>query len=626
MKVPLTWLREYVDFPSEEALAKKLTAIGYMQDGPIQDVAGDRVLDLEVRQNRADGLSLLGVAREVAAVFATELRQPTVTEVTPAAESSQLHIEIPDPQLCYRFNAIKIVGVKVAPSPQWLQDRLTAYGIKSINNIVDITNFVMVELGQPLHAFDADQITDETLIIRAARSGEEITVLGKRQIKLVEDDIVIADPKKVLSTIPIGGLHSGVSDQTTSIILETATYNQASIRRTSLRHNIRTEASTRLEKFLHPQQTEIALARALQLIKELAGGEVVAHVDAYPNRQELPQLTVRQSRLNRIAGFEIELDQAAILLERLEIPVLEKREDALVVSIPYFRTDLEQEDDIVEEILRLHGYDAIPERLPQLAPPKSLQSLAYTLEEKARDILVAAGYDEQITEPLTEEDTPQLDPVRLQNSLNTEKTMLRTTLEHSLVRVIKNRKRYRHSEIAVFEVGKIYFLAEGQFKEERVIGIAVTGTQASYMSIKGAMELVCNRLGYEYDAELVKVSVPEDGVFVAQLNLSRLLEKSVQVSTRVLTTPPQVLFQDFSFTVAEKVLVGDVIQEVKKVNELITTVTLGEEPRGKGENKKSIFLKVTFSSEHKTLSSEEVEPLRQEIVQVLQDTFQAEFA
>lgn len=627
MKVPLHWLREYVDFPSEKELGENLTSIGYMQDGPIEDIAGDRVLDLEVRQNRSDGLSMIGVAREVSAVFKTELQQQHSEELPAASISEDLKISITDSKLCFRFNALRIKNVKIVPSPEWLQQRLAAYGIKSINSVVDITNFVMIELGQPLHAFDAQKLAQPELTVRSANEGEEITVLSGKKVSLTPDDIVIVSNDKLVAVAGIiGGVAESVSDATTDIILEAATYNQASIRRTTLRHTLRTEASTRLEKFLHPELTELALARALQLIKEISGGELLAHTDVYPHPQESITLHVRRARLNRIAGFEIPLTIAEEILERLEIKVTEKDEDSLTVTVPYFRTDIEQEDDVIEEILRLHGYTLIPEHLPHAAVPKSLQSEAYTVEEDIRNILVAAGYDEQITEPLTDEQDSVLQPVRLQNSLTAEKTMLRTSLLNSLLKVVHNRQRYRQTDITVFEVGKIYFKEGENYKEERVIGLATAGVTSSYTFIKGAVELVFTRLGFEYSENTVKIDQPEEGVYIAQINLSQVLTSPRQKAVRVLTSPPQVLFQDFSFTVAKEVKVGEVLQTVKKVTPLITQVLLGEDPRDKDEHTKSIFLKVTFSSTEKTLSSEDVEPLRQQVIEALKSQFNAYFA
>ena len=298
----------------------------------------------------------------------------------------------------------------------------------------------------------------------------------------------------------------------------------------------------------------------------------------------------------------------------------------MTVQVPYFRTDIEQEDDVIEEVLRLYGYDKIPEQLPPVAPPTSLQSKAYTTEEKVRDILVAVGLDEQITEPLTLEENPLLAPVVLQNSLNSEKTMLRTTLQHSLVSVLKNRVRYRQVEPAVFEIGKIYFQENDTNVEKRVVGMAVILKENGYSKIKGIVEILFARLGYEYQPALVTIVQMRADLYFAELQLEKLLELPAQLPAKVLTTPPQVLFQDFSFQVAQEVQVGEVLAALHHVSDLVTKVSLGESPRIITETHKSLFVKVTFSSEQRTLSAEEIEPLRLEMIQVLQEKFNAHFA
>ena len=625
MKVPLSWLKEYVSFEDEKEVARLLTSIGYMQDGPIKDSAGDRVLDLEVRQNRSDGLSLIGVAREVAAVLNTDLKLPSTATIV-ANIPSQQKITIADDTLCYRFQAIVLNDIQVQASPSWLQQCLVAYGIQPINNVVDITNYVMVEFGQPLHAFDADLLPSLDLTIRAARPDEELAVLSGENVVLVSDDIIIASGENPVALAGVkGGKASSVVNTTTQIVLEAATYNQASVRRSSIRHALRTEASTRLEKFLHPDLTQVALERAVQLLQDLTHAKIISHTDIYPNPQPAITITMRLARLNRVAGVSLSLVKAAELLEKLQVSVIAQTEQDLTVRVPYFRTDLDQEDDIIEEVVRLNGYDKIPEHLPQQASPKNIQSSAYALEETVRDLLASMGFDEQITEPLTLEHQPVLEPVALQNSLTSEKTMLRTTLSQSLLKAVVNRKKFHHTSINVFEVGKIYFLAAGTPQEKRVVGLVSSGGMASFESVKGVVELLLVRLGYAYDPQFVEIKMlAVDSVF-AQIDLDALLlQKSNDVIEKVLIYPPQVLYQDFSFTVALDAQVGPILAAIQAAHPLISRVRLGEAPFVKN-GRKSLFVKVTFGNDVQVLSSAEVEPQRLAIVALLTDTFSAHF-
>jgi len=628
MKVPLSWLQEYVSVPEDPLeLGKKLTSIGHMQDGPIKDIAGDRVLDLEIRQNRSDCYSILGIAREAAAVLETELTIPTEYEQALPKAPSVTKIEIVDAALCYRFNAVTLENVTVTDSPEWLRQKLEAYGMKSINNVVDITNFVMLEIGQPLHAFDRDKIVNDTLIIRPAKEGEEFTVLGNQRLTLAADDLVIADTDKTVALAGVmGGEHTGVSQHTTSIILETATYNQASVRRTALRHDLRTEASTRLEKFLHPELTELALRRAVALLVEHAGAKVVSHTDAYPQPVQEQFVVLKHSAIQRLGGIEISLEEAKELLERLGISSEQEGSEALNVQIPIFRTDLEQEADLVEEVLRLYGYDRIPEHLPLAPPPKDLQSSVHVLEEKVRDILIAAGYDEQITEPLTHEDKPDLEPVLLQNSLTSEKVQLRTTLRSTLFQAVVTRRKYRHQDIRVFEVGKIYYQDNNEYREPSTLGLILSGKQASFQHIKGAVEAVFVQAQRAYSSELVKIQQLPEAVptFYAEVNLLGLLASDELSTTEVRITPPQRIFEDFSITVPKSVAVGELIQAAQTVDPLIYSVQLGETPREQGEKKK-VFLQVAYHDPAKTLSTQDVVPVRDALMKMLWQKFEAEY-
>lgn len=627
MKVPLSWLQEYVDVPADPLeLGRKLTSIGHMQDGPIKEVAGDRVLDLEIRQNRSDCYSILGIAREAAAVLETDLTVPAEYKQDLPSVPSVTKIEIADPELCYRFNAVTLENVKVADSPDWLRQKLEAYGMKSINNVVDITNLVMLEIGQPLHAFDRDKIVNDTLRMRPAKEGEELTVLGNQRLSLTADDLVIADTDKAVALGGvIGGEHTGVSQQTTSIILETANYNQAIVRRTALRYDLRTEASTRLEKFLHPELTELALRRAVGLLIEHAGAKLVSHTDAYPQPLNEQFVVLKHSAIQRLGGIEISLDEAKKLLERLGIPS-EEETGALKVRIPIFRTDLEQEADLVEEVLRLYGYDRIPEHLPLAPPPRDLQSPIHVLEEEIRDILIAAGYDEQITEPLTNEAHPEKEPVRLQNSLTSEKVMLRTTLRDTLFQAVVTRRKYRSEDIRVFEVGKIYYQESGEYKEPATLGIILAGKMASYQQIKGVIECVFTRLNRVYDSGLVQIKqLPKSmPTFYAQLDLQSLTDLPKQETQIVRISPPQRIFEDFSILVPKATAVGELIQAAKELDPLLYSVELGESPREQGEKKK-VFLKVAYHNPEKTLSTQDVAPIRDALMKMLWEKFNAEY-
>lgn len=644
MIIPISWLNDYVDVPQDtDELMKRLTAIGHMQDGPAQKVTvpdGENsennqrgsntttrevvVYDLEVRQNRSDCLSMMGIARETAAAFDLHVKWPTAYQQDLPDLQGDTKITIEDEQLCHRFQTLTFDQVELKPSPSWLTSKLVSYGIKPINIIVDITNYVMVELGQPLHAFDAQQVEKQHLVVRSAKQGEKLTVLGGKEISLTTDDLIIADEQKPLALAGvIGGESSGVNPETKTIIIEAANYNQASIRRSALRHLLRTEASSRLEKFLHPQITSLALKRVKQLVEDLTGAKLVGHADAYPQPREKVTIPLRMSQVSRLGGISILAEEAQSLLAREEIPATIENKDTLQVEVPYFRTDLEQEADLIEEVLRLYGYENIPSTPVLAAIPKDIQSPYYDLEEKLRDLFTALGYDEQITEPLTTEDHSSLPPIKLENSLTSEKSMLRTTLSHDLEQGVSQRQKYRHQQIKLFEIGRIYYQPANankanQYQEDHLAAAIATGPQLSFSEFKGDLEAILARLGYSYQEDYVQIKAVNSTqpTFYGQINLEKLLALTKK-EPAVLTSPPQLVLQDLSLQAPANLAVGKILTTIKETDQRVYQLELGEKPQALGEGKKSVFVKVSFHDPQQMLSTQDVEPIRQKILENL---------
>lgn len=617
MIVPIQWLQEYLDLSSMEAqeIAEKFTHIGYMLDRPIQQVGDFTVLDLEVRQNRSDCLSLIGLARELGAVIEHNILLPESSNISDLP-SGAININIEDDSLCYRFNTITIKNIKNGESPDWMKSRLGAYGIKSINALVDITNYVMVEYGQPLHAFDAQKLPEKTLTIRPARHNEQISLLGDKHIKLSSDDLIIADASGPIAIAGImGGKDTGIESNTTEIILEAATYNQANIRRSTLRHDIRTEASTRLEKFLHPLLTELALARALYLIKEITGGDVVDHTDAYPHPLEDKTIDLKYSHVKRLTGVDLSKETIRTILNRLEISTKPLSDDSITCTIPYFRTDIELDADLIEEIVRIYGYDQIPMTALSGGVPRDIQSTSFTSEEKIRDLLIGMGYDETITEPLVSEHNSQLKPVLLENSLTTDRTMLRTTLEHSLIRAASEHKKHHFKVIKLFELGKIYFMLDDSYIEEKHLGIIYhNADNFDYKIAKGDVELLLLRLGYSSEDAHTSIQLIDTTTVYIDINIDSLLKHQSINRDVVLTSPLQnVITEDFTLLVQESVSLSHIISSIKLIHEHIYDVALKAGPNKMPEGSVQSIIAVTFYSPDIALSKNDIEPLRRKI-------------
>lgn len=479
MKIPLNWLKDYVDIDiSQDELVKKLTAIGHMQDKKPENVAGDTVLDLEVRQNRSDCLSMLGVAQEVAAVTSRKIKKLRNQEIQKINDEDQLKIVNESPENCFRFSAYKITGINPkATTPSWMKTRLEAYGMKTISPIVDITNFVMIETGEPMHAFDSRSIPNGVIKLRQAKNGEKLVVLGDKSIELDADDLVVTDKNDSPISFSglIGGATSGIKEDSTEIILEAATYNQAVIRRSSIRHSIRTEASTRHEKFMHTDLVMPALDRAASLITEICGGEVVVFHENIAKRSDILSLVLRFSEVARLGGVEIDAKEVVKIFEYLNFEILEKNSLSLKLRVPNVRTDIIEEADLVEEVLRIYGYENIPGSLPNFAPPKRVTSKYFLAEEKIRDAAVAIGLSEIITEPLVAPiDVDEIAAIHLQNALNADKSVLRTSLKSGLVGSYKYQKKFDKSAINIFEIGLVYHKAKikaNPYLEIKALGI-----------------------------------------------------------------------------------------------------------------------------------------------------------
>ncbi len=625
MKVPIEWLKQYVDTSLEaDEIGVKLTEIGHMQDGKIDNKEGITVMDLEVRQNRPDVLSIIGVARELSAIVQTKLKYPDLSDL-PKAKANEIKIEVESFQSCYRFNTLVIKNLSSNPLPVQMVALLTAYGMPSINPIVDISNYVMIELGQPLHAFNLDSI-EGTLVVRAATHDEEFTALGGKKLKLTPDDIVIADNRGVLALAGIiGGERAKVDNKTTDILLEAAVYNQASIRRTSARHGIRTEASTRLEKFLHPKGTEVALSRALNLYSQFCSGKAVGSTDLYYNEAKELKLSFSTSQVLKIGGVKLSINEIVSILNRLELKAKKKSAQLIEVSIPYFRTDLTIEEDLIEEVLRIHGYENIPAILPNMAPPKNIQFPYVDFEMTIRNFMTACGYSEQITAPLVQENSSALLPIRLENSLTKTKDMLRTTLRHGLEQSDKNWLKYGYPRIALFEVGKIYYQSNDEYKERRTLGVILHHKSGSYFDLKGVVEVLFEKLKRRPDDSLYSIVKIDKNAFYLEFDIEALINAETVDGREVLTEPPQQIFHDFSFIVSQDQAVGAIIDALKSISPLVYQVTLGEMPKMLKGGTKSVFIHIAFSNSNNNvnISNEDVEPVRKDIVSLLESKFSA---
>ncbi|MFQ5827344.1 MAG: phenylalanine--tRNA ligase subunit beta, partial [Dehalococcoidia bacterium] len=457
---------------------------------PLAQYLGDTIFNLSITPNRPDCLSILGIAREVAALTGEPLTPPQ--EDYPEEDASieaGAAVDIPDPDLCPRYCASLISGIRVAPSPRWLQDRLTACGMRPINNIVDVTNYVMLEYGQPLHAFDFATLRGRKIIVRRARQDESLVALDGSERTLSQDMLVIADTERAVAIAGVmGGEDTEVTPGTTSILLESANFNPTNNRLTASSLRLRTEASLRFEKGLNPDLPEPALRRATRLILELAGGRAALGIlDAYPGRSPRPPIPLPAQEVERVLGLKVEIAEIKALLGSLGFDLKEGEHPAeLLVQVPYWRSDIKLPADLVEEIARIIGYERIPTRLRCGDLPQQPPDPLLAFRERLRDILAGCGLEEVLNYSLTSPEKlrkamvpPEPHPLELANPLTLEQNCLRTSLRPGLLSTVAQNQKHQDN-IRVFEMGRVYLAlhpaGEGELpQEQEQLAIALSG-------------------------------------------------------------------------------------------------------------------------------------------------------
>ncbi|RKU05871.1 phenylalanine--tRNA ligase subunit beta [Candidatus Poribacteria bacterium] len=444
----------------------------------------DFVFELEITPNRPDCLSLIGVAREIRAETGNALKLPQVDfneDKTDIREMTAVTIEAPD--LCPRYAARLIRGVKVGQSPTWLQQRLESVGVGVINNIVDITNFVLMEYGQPLHAFDYHKLTENRIVVRRATAVENIITLDEVARELTPDMLVIADAEKPVALAGImGGYDSEITETTADVLLESAYFNPSSVRATAKALGISTEASYRFERGADPGVVLAALDRAAQLIAELAGGSICEGiVDVYPGEQPLRQIQLRSERVNFILGTTLEAAEMAQILSNLGFDVEANETGNYQVTVPTFRSDITREIDLIEEIARVYGYDNIPTTLPKGDIPVPAPKPSTEVRKRIKHFLLATGMMEAINYSFGDPNCfdkirftandPRRDALKLRNPLSPEMSVLRTTLLPGLLENAQHNRNHQIDTIALFEIGSVFIRNGAQKEPARVTGI-----------------------------------------------------------------------------------------------------------------------------------------------------------
>lgn len=656
---------------------------------PAKDVLGlnDIVLEFELTANRADCFSVFGLVREIAAITGNKPHFPEikVNEDDNTKLNDIFSVEIADPDLCSRFSTRMLKNVKIGPSPEWMQQRLEGAGIRSINNVVDVTNFVMIELGHPMHAYDYDKITGKKLIARRAIEGEELHTLDDTSRKAKGEMLVIADSEKAAGLAGImGGFETEITDTTTTVVLESADFYGPCIRRTARACGLSSEASGRFERGVDSETTIKALDRAAQLLQEMGACTVCEGiVDVYPNPKQANYVTFTPEQINNHLGTNIAKDVMLNIITSVGFDVTKDENDEITVKVPSWRNDVTCMADISEEIARLHGFDKIKSTLPNGVSMQGTQSAKQTFIDKVKSSLSSQGLYETISFALTNEETfnklniPQDSPLRkavpIMNPLSDEYPLVRTTLLSSIFDNLARNLARKNDDVALFEVGSVFFpkaLPVTELPDEVVkIAGAITGRRnaqgwnqandmVDFYDAKGIIEELLANLrvtrytveaGTHYAMHPGKTALFKKGrdviATVGEVHPAVLsaygITKPVYIFELDATTVMKYMAKDLKYKALPKypatsrdlamlvdvdVNAADIEKAMTKAaGQNLTQITLFDVYTGKQveEGKKSLAFSLTFQSNDKTLTDAEIDPAIEKIVTKLQKDFNA---
>jgi len=634
----------------------------------------DYLFEIGLTPNRADAASHLGVARDLAAYFRTGIEMPDLSGFNTDNESLPIAVHVEDTAACPRYSSLTISGVRVSASPDWLQDKLKVIGIKPINNIVDITNYVLHDLGQPLHAFDADQITGGKVLVKKCAEGTPFVTLDGVERKLSSEDLMICDAEKPMCIAGVfGGKNSGVTDATTSIFLESAYFNAVSVRKTAKRHGLKTDASFRFERGTDPDMTVTALKRAALLIRELAGGVIASAVsDIYPDPVAPFDVKVEYKGINKLIGADIPAVEIKSIITALGIEVAGETAETLDLKVPAYKVDVTRECDITEEVLRIYGYNNV------VIPSKINASLSYSAKPSVEqtqhviaDMLTANGFLEIWCNSLTKGvySKKQEEAVQILNPLSSDLNVMRQELLMPALESVAYNLNRKAADIKFYEFGKTYHLINEKYVERPRLLVLLSGasqseqwnhktSQVSFYNLKAAVDAVMGRLGVaNYQSEEVKdenfafglkyfrgdktivtfgavtaadkkkADIDKD-VYYADFDWALLLDivKKNRIINKEVPKYPSVR-RDLSMLVDTSVTFDDLktiaFKSEKKLirNVQVFDVYIGDKlPAGK----KSYALNFTLQDDEQTLTDKQIDSVMQKIIHNLAQTAKAE--
>ncbi len=633
----------------------------------------DDVVEFEITSNRPDCFSIVGLARETAATYRLPFKYPeiSVKEEAGGNAADMIDVEIKNPTLCPRYIARVVKNVKIAPSPQWLRHRLTAAGLRPINNIVDITNYVMLELGQPMHAFDIDNIDERKIIVRNASDGEKITTLDGVERTLDSSMLVISDCNKAVAVAGVmGGENSMITPEASAILFESANFNGPNVRVTAKKLGMRTDASAKYEKGLDPNLSVEAVNRAVQLVELLGCGEVVSGmVDCYPNKREKWIVNYSSEKINKLLGTDISKAEMIEIFKLIEVDA-----DGETAVVPTFRPDLETEADLAEEIARFYGYDKIKTTLAAGTPTVGKKTKSQIIEDTIRDTMIAMGISESMNfsfESVKVFDKlciPPDDEVRktvtISNPLGEDFKIMRTMTLNGMLTSLSTNYNRRNSEAYLFEIGKVYIpksLPLTELPEERAVLTVGMYGNVDFYDIKGIVEELSEVLGiknnveyspashipYMHPGRCAELTIGGDNLgFLGEVHPTVCDNYEIGAKTYIAVIYADILYKtaefnkvykslpkfpavsrDISMLVKDDIIVKDIENIIKdKGGKLVENIQLFDVYKGKQiqDGFKSVAYNISFRSADKTLTDDEIASPMKKILKELEDKLGAQ--
>ncbi|HUL44404.1 MAG TPA: phenylalanine--tRNA ligase subunit beta, partial [Bacteroidota bacterium] len=637
----------------------------------------DTVLEIGITPNRPDAMSHVGVARDVGAFTNTKLKLPALhLRESKRRTADFATIRIEDRIDCPRYTARVILGVKPCQSPPWMQQRLQTVGVRPVNAVVDVTNYVLMECGHPLHAFDYDKLADHTVIVKGASPGESFTTLDHKARLLSPETLMICDAKQSVAIAGVmGGLNSEISDTTVNVLLESAYFRPQSIRRTSKRFGISTEASQRFERGADPNITRWAVDRAANLICEIAGGEILkGSIDVYPKKITERRITLRPNRVREILGIDISPSESVTCLKRLGFAVTtssSKSVSRISVKCPTNRPDLEREIDLIEEVARIYGYNRIPtETKARIRFSESAPSVE--LEASLRNILVGRGMNEVVSNSMQQKEIASIastDIVRIANPISVDMAAMRSSLVPGILPIVRNDIYHGVKDLRLFELGKVYYLKSGAYAEKSHLLIGLTGAaepirwdqpprNVDIYDLKGEIELLCGKilldkikfipyrttnsltdngvileiqgveagfLGRLRTDLMERFEVPQE-LFIAELDVD-VLHRSIGARAKYREQSKYPSVRRDLAVIVDRTLPAESIEKeiVASGSSLLQSVELFDIYEGDqvGQNRKSCAFALEFLSQNRTLVQDEIDRVMYDIIGHLEKTLQA---